>query len=140
MIENAFVESVDAGRARVRLIRPDACAKCKVCFSLKKEEASFEAENTIGASPGDTAKVEIDDALIAKTTLMFYGVPFLGFITGILTGHFFFTKVFRVSYPEIGTLFLAFAAALLFYFLNRKLVKSLADNADIKIISLTDKR
>ena len=138
MIEEAFVESAQKGRATVRLSRPKSCKTCKVCAGPGKNEPFLLAENAIGAKSGDRVKVEIDDSLIAKTTFMFYGVPFLGFIIGVLTGHFFFAKVFNIPYPELYTILLALLLSFLFYMLNRKLVRGLAGKINIKIISFLD--
>ena len=114
MIEEAFVESAQKDRATVRLSRPKSCKTCKVCAGPSKNEPFLLAENAIGAKSGDRVKVEIDDSLIAKTTFMFYGVPFLGFIIGVLTGHFFFAKVFNIPYPELYTILLALLLSFFF--------------------------
>ena len=138
MIEEAFVESAQKSRATVKLIRPQACEKCKACQGSGKNEPFLDAENTVGAKPRDRVMVEIDDNLIAKTTFMFYGMPFLGFIIGVLLGHFFFAKIFNISYHEVYTLASAILASLLFYMLNRKLVRDLAGNINIRIVAFSD--
>jgi len=138
MIEDAFVESAQKDRATVKLIRPQACKKCKACQSSGKNESFLDAENAIGAKPRDRVMVEIDDSLIAKTTFMFYGMPFLGFIIGVLLGYFFFARTFNLSYHEVYTLGLALLASLLFYMLNRKLVRGLAGNINIRIVAFSD--
>jgi len=129
--EEAIVESAGGGRATVRLIRPAACEKCRVCRESGKESSLLEAENSPGATVGQKVTVSIDDSLIAKATFIFYGVPFLGFIIGVLLGRL-------ILRSEIQTLLFAFGVTAFFYALNRKLVRVLASGINIKITAISN--
>ena len=77
------------GTATVIHIRESACSgdchKCSGCGAAK-EAILLEAQNPIGAKPGDLVKVESDTGPVLKAAAVMYMVPMILFFVGYAIG------------------------------------------------------
>ena len=77
------------GTATVIHIRESACSgdchKCSGCGAAK-EAILLEAQNPIGAKPGDLVKVESDTGSVLKAAAVMYMVPMILFFVGYAIG------------------------------------------------------
>lgn len=84
---------LDNGTAQVVLVRESACSgdchKCSGCGAAQ-ETMMFEAENPIGAKPGDTVIVRSESGPVLRSALVLYMMPlvlfFLGYALGAVWG------------------------------------------------------
>ncbi len=81
------------GTAQVMVIRESACSgdchKCSGCGAAQ-ETLLFEAENPIGAKPGDLVVVKSDSGPVLRSAAVLYMLPlvlfFLGYALGAVWG------------------------------------------------------
>ena len=84
---------LDNGTAQVMVIRESACSgdchKCSGCGAAQ-ETLLFEAENPIGAKPGDMVVVKSDSGPVLRSAAVLYMLPlvlfFLGYALGAIWG------------------------------------------------------
>jgi len=86
MIERAkVIELLDDDRAEVAILRDESCGDCKICHSLNPGKPySLIADNTVGARPGETVKLEITPRRMIGLSLLVFGLPVAAFIVGYL--------------------------------------------------------
>ncbi len=79
----------DDGTAQVMLVRQSACSgdchKCSGCGAAK-ETMLFEAQNPIGAKPGDTVIVRSGSGSVLAAAAMLYILPLILFFVGYILG------------------------------------------------------
>ena len=79
----------DNGTATVIHIRESACSgdchKCSGCGAAK-EAILLEAQNSIGAKPGDLVTIESETGPVLKAALVMYMVPMVLFFLGYAIG------------------------------------------------------
>ena len=94
MEQRAKIQSLTAdGKARVLVIRESACSgdchKCSGCGAVQ-EKLLFEAENPIGAKPGQLVIIRSDSAPVLAGAAVLYVLPlvlfFLGYFLGNMAG------------------------------------------------------
>ncbi len=94
MEQRAKIQSITAdGKARVLVIRESACSgdchKCSGCGAVQ-EKLLFEAENPIGAKPGQLVIIRSDSAPVLAGAAVLYVLPlvlfFLGYFLGNMAG------------------------------------------------------
>lgn len=74
--------------------RKEACGECRACFAgMTKHEMDIEAKNLCDAEIGDWVELELQDNAFFHAVVIMYGLPFLGFISGILLGYLAVPKV-----------------------------------------------
>lgn len=80
---------LDNGMAQVVLVRQSACSgdchKCSGCGAAQ-EMLMFEADNPLGAKPGDTVIVKTDTGPVLKSALVLYMLPLVLFFLGYALG------------------------------------------------------
>lgn len=86
MVENGVVLENRDGKIIVKIERHSACGACKACETGEKREMILELEDTLNAQKGDIVEIELDDSAILRGAALFYGVPLLGLMAGILAG------------------------------------------------------
>ncbi|MDJ0739006.1 MAG: SoxR reducing system RseC family protein [Gammaproteobacteria bacterium] len=96
MIEaRARVVAVDSDLAEVTTLRQSACGSCDarngcgtslIAAWFPQRQLRFRLRNTIGAQPGDTVIVGLNEAMLQRTSLLLYGAPLLGLLAGALLG------------------------------------------------------
>lgn len=92
MTQKVTVLSVRDGMARVIHNRPTAChGDCDSCAGgcgsmAAKEKIIVDAENLIGAKPGDQVMIEGQTGKVALAILLVYVIPILLFFLGYFLG------------------------------------------------------
>ena len=108
------------GTATVVHIRESACSgdchKCSGCGAAK-EAIVLEAQNPIGAKPGDLVKVESETGPVLKAAAVMYMVPMILFFVGYALG-----EALRLSGAWMGGVFFAVSIGLAVLY-DRKVVK-----------------
>jgi positive regulator of sigma E activity len=83
--ETGTVVSVSAGRATVRLPRTTRCSGCKACVLASAGAFVLsEAENSVGARPGDEVVIEGSTPGQVRSGLILLIVPLFLFVGGFL--------------------------------------------------------
>ena len=92
MTQRVTVLSVSGTRAKVIHHRPTAChGDCDHCEGgcgsmAARESLIVEAENVIGARPGDQVMIEGDSGKVASAILLVYVLPLILFFVGYFLG------------------------------------------------------
>ena len=80
---------MDDGKAQVMVIRESACSgdchKCSGCGAVQ-ETLLFEAENPVGAKPGDLVVIRSESGPVLRSAAVLYMLPLVLFIAGYLVG------------------------------------------------------
>lgn len=83
------VIGIEGNRLVVRMERKEACAKCRACTAgLQSEDMIIKAINLCDGKVGDKVEVMLDNADFMKAALIMYGIPFTGFMIGVLGGYY----------------------------------------------------
>lgn len=89
MAEKGVVIELKENLAVVRLMRTEACAKCRACIAgMSKQEMRIEAENECDAKVNDWVELELRENGFGKAVLIMYGIPFVALMIGIGSGYF----------------------------------------------------
>ncbi|MFH1852196.1 MAG: SoxR reducing system RseC family protein [Candidatus Neomarinimicrobiota bacterium] len=86
VIDRGKVAAIDGDLARVIIEAGSACESCGariLCAPGAGKSRSLTAVNQAGARVGDLVTVEESGGLLLKLSLLQYGLPLLGFITGV---------------------------------------------------------
>ena len=79
----------DDGKAQVMVIRQSACSgdchKCSGCGAVQ-ETLLFEAENPVGAKPGDLVTVKSESGPVLRSAAVLYMLPLVLFFLGYALG------------------------------------------------------
>lgn len=117
----------------VKTRRGTSCESCKSkksCKPVEQDDMLMEVENTIGAKVGDNVVFTVGAGSILKAGVLFYLVPVLSFIAGVVIGQAVLAGFFpKVNTDLVSGLFGAFLLVISFVGLklyNRRLQK---DNA-----------
>jgi len=74
--------------------RKEACGECRACFAgMTKSEMDIEAKNLCDAEIGDWVELELQESAFFNAVVIMYGLPFVGFVAGIVLGYFGIPKV-----------------------------------------------
>ena len=69
--------------------RKEACGECRACFSgMTKTEMEIEAKNLCDAEIGDWVELELQENAFFNAVVIMYGLPFIGFIAGVIGGYY----------------------------------------------------
>lgn len=82
--------------AVVLMEEKEKCSSCGLCKKIIERKPIIEAKNEINAKIGDNVEVEINEDTLFKISLFIYGIPIVGFITGIFLSYFFKNHIFKV--------------------------------------------
>ncbi|MBC8213528.1 MAG: SoxR reducing system RseC family protein [Candidatus Marinimicrobia bacterium] len=83
---SGIVREINGEIANVELLVEDSCEHCSVkiiCKSGGNDNHSVTALNSIDAKVGDTVVISETENLFLKFSLIQYGIPLLGFLTGM---------------------------------------------------------
>lgn len=87
--EQGEVMEVKGGAALVKAQRTTSCESCiskDLCRSVTETDMLVEAENPAGARVGDKVIFTVGAATLLKAGVLFYLLPLLGFIFGVVLG------------------------------------------------------
>lgn len=72
----------------VKMIRTEACGKCRACMVFSSKEMILEAMNECNAKAEDWVELELQKDSFYSAVLIMYGFPSLGLMLGIVLGYF----------------------------------------------------
>ncbi|MEA4971890.1 hypothetical protein SDC9_136288 [bioreactor metagenome] len=72
----------------VKMIRTEACGKCRACMVFSSKEMIMEAMNECNAKAEDWVELELQKDSFYSAVLIMYGFPSLGLMLGIVLGYF----------------------------------------------------
>lgn len=84
--EGIVVEVRNSGKAFVELERKSSCGVCSACSISSSGKMNIEADNPIGAKPGNRVKIDIKAKGLVLGIIAIYLLPALGLIFGIIFG------------------------------------------------------
>lgn len=75
--------------AVVKIHRKEACGECRACLTgMAENEMDIEAKNLCDAEIGDWVELELQENVFFRAVIIMYGLPFLGFVAGIVLGYY----------------------------------------------------
>jgi 8-oxo-dGTP diphosphatase len=87
MEERGIVVAKEAGLAKVRIERSEACEGCHGCLMSDTEKYMIaDVIDRIGASPGDTVLIRTEGATSLRATLLLFGLPLVLVFAGYAVG------------------------------------------------------
>ena len=87
--------------------RKEACGECRACLAgMTKHEMDIEAKNLCDAEVGDWVELELQDSAFFNAVVIMYGLPFIGFIAGVVGGYYGVPKVIPGISPVLPSLVL----------------------------------
>ena len=87
--------------------RKEACGECRACLSgMTKTEMDIEAKNLCDAEIGDWVELELQENAFFNAVVIMYGLPFIGFIVGVVAGYYGVPKVIPGISPVLPSLVL----------------------------------
>ena len=87
--------------------RKEACGECRACLSgMTKTEMDIEAKNLCDAEVGDWVELELQENAFFNAVVIMYGLPFIGFIAGVVGGYYGVPKVIPGISPVLPSLVL----------------------------------
>ena len=94
--------------------RKEACGECRACLSgMTKTEMDIEAKNLCDAEIGDWVELELQENAFFNAVIIMYGLPFIGFIAGVVGGYYGVPKVIPGISPVLPSLILGAAGILI---------------------------
>lgn len=89
MAEKGQVVNIKENLAVVKMIRTEACAKCRACLQgMNEQEMFIEAENGCEAITGDWVEIELQENGFLHAVLIMYGIPMIALLAGIVLGYY----------------------------------------------------
>ncbi len=113
--ESAQVISVAGNRAKVTMVRSEACGDCAakdMCHSTPENTMEMEVDNPAGAHPGDRVVISLTSSDLLKASALTYMLPAFVMVVGATIG-------WARTGTDLGALIGAgagFAASFLFLF------------------------
>lgn len=107
--EQATVTAVHGALAEVVTLRRSACGSCNAkggCGTsllatwFPQRTLRFRLANVIGANPGDTVLLGLDEGFLQRGSLLLYGLPLVGLLLGAVGGEWVFKT--QGYPPELG--------------------------------------
>ena len=90
-----LVHSVKDDLVIATIQRKEACGECRACLAgMTKHEMDIEAKNLCDAEVGDWVELELQDSAFFNAVVIMYGLPFIGFIAGVVGGYYATVKFF----------------------------------------------
>jgi len=87
--ETATVVSISAKRAKVAIVRSEACGNCpakSMCSTASGDINVLEVRNPVEARPGQKVIIELRPDALVKATAMVYLLPAAAMVTGATAG------------------------------------------------------
>ena len=90
-----LVHTVNGDLVIATIHRKEACGECRACLSgMTKTEMDIEAKNLCDAEIGDWVELELQENAFFNAVVIMYGLPFIGFIVGVVAGYYGTMKFF----------------------------------------------
>lgn len=89
MKQTGLVVEIVNDKAKIRMQRHTACGDCGACqVSESQLKLTLEAENIVGAKPGDFVEVDMETLDFLSATIIVYLFPLLALMIGIIGGFY----------------------------------------------------
>ena len=131
--ETGMVVSVSSGRAKVALVRSEACGDCaakSMCHPTSEGLREMEVANPMGAKPGEKVIITLPPDVLLKATTLAYLFPATLMVVGATVG-------WSLKGTDMGALFGALAglaASSLYIYIHGRMKKAPAGPAISKIL------
>lgn len=84
-----IVKEVKDDTVIVMLERQDMCGDCHACEMISgKKSCILQCQTKIKCEIGDVVEVQLSNHLFLKATYLLYGMPLIGFISGLCISYF----------------------------------------------------
>lgn len=114
MAEKGQVVELKKHLAVVKMVRTEACAKCKACTAgMTKKDMFIEADNRCNAVVGDWVEMELHNNGFLSAVLITCGIPLVALLAGMLVGYFLIAPMV----PGVSKELISFALGILFTFI-----------------------
>ena len=95
------IERFEGKYAIVKIERHDMCGDCHACELLTdKKSCTLRCVNEVKGKIGDRVEVDLENQVFLKATYMMYGLPFIGFMLGLMGGYVL-QAYLHISWGEI---------------------------------------
>jgi len=143
MRQTGLVIELVEDKAKIRMQRHTACGDCGACqVGPSQLKLVLEAENVVGAKPGDMVEVNMETLDFFSAAIVIYLYPLLALIAGIFGGYYGLLALgFSDSAAQgIGAILGLLAAALIYVIirLNEEKIQGMKKYKPV-IISIVDK-
>lgn len=102
-----LVHTVKGDLVVATIHRKEACGECRACLSgMTKNEMDIEAKNLCDAEIGDWVELELQENAFFNAVVIMYGLPFIGFIAGVVLGYYGVPKLIPGISPVLPSLVL----------------------------------
>ena len=133
--------SKDGLKAKV-LVKPKAnCNGCKACAGLIKNSNITNSEievyaltNNLSLKTGDLVTVELSDYQGSKAAFLLYGIPIIGFLTGMFISPYF-CNLFNISITDLIRVIAAFTGLFLSFVFVYLYMKFMNNNSFLMTIT-----
>lgn len=110
------VTEIKGKNAVVKFRRKEACGHCRACLSgMTEQDMDIEARNLCDAEVGDWVELELQENAFINAILVMYGIPFVGFVAGIVLGYFVVPMVMPFISPVLSAVVLGLLGIFLAY-------------------------
>lgn len=124
MAEKGVVTEIKNNIAVVKMVRTEACAKCRACIAgMSEQEMFIDAQNACDAKVGDWVEMELVGSGFFQAVLIMYGIPLIALIVGMLVGFYVISPVFHLTGTGTDEI-IGFITGLLFTFLAYLWIRS----------------
>lgn len=106
--------------AVVRMLRTEACAKCRVCMTFSSKEMVLEAINQCNAVPGEWVELELKQDGFFNAIMIMYAFPCAGLLVGILLGYFGLSNMITGINRELLSFICGLIGLLICHFVIKK--------------------
>jgi sigma-E factor negative regulatory protein RseC len=130
MEETGVVMETSGGTAKVMMNRGGSCESCSASGSCKavSDDRVMEAENPLGAEPGQQVVLEIESGMFLKATFLTYMLPVIFLFLGAYLGGKFGPDISKAvsfdNWQAIGGVAFLVLSALMIRLYDRKVKKS----------------
>lgn len=97
-----LVTEIKGSHAIVKIHRKEACGECRACLTgMAEKDMDIEVKNLCDAEVGDWVELELQENAFFNAIMVMYGLPFVGFVVGLILGYYGIPMVF----PAINEVF-----------------------------------
>jgi len=104
MEEHGIIIECRGATALVKTRRGTSCDSCKskkACKPVAQDDLLIEVDNTIGAEVGQNVVFTVGAGSVIKAGVLFYLVPVLSFIAGVVIGQAVLAGLFPTTNPDL---------------------------------------
>ena len=103
----------------VKMLRTEACAKCRACAVFSSQEMVLEASNECYAGVGDWVELELQQDGFLSAVMIMYGFPCACLLVGICFGYFVLGNLI----PGINAEVISFVCGLIALLISHIVIK-----------------